>query len=51
MLCGLLVSLDAASPLYGKEITHLSSEKDSRGEIKKMRSKKCGATRKASTAA
>jgi hypothetical protein len=54
-LCDLLASLEAASPGSRKEIVRLLSENDSGVKIKKMkeflRSKKCGATRKASTAA
>jgi hypothetical protein len=56
-LCGLLASLEAASPGSSKEIARLLSEKDSRGKIKKVKeylknkSSKCGAARKASPAA
>jgi hypothetical protein len=55
--CDLLVSLEAASPGYGKEITSLLSGKDTGDNVKKVKeylrskSKKSGVTRKAPAAA
>jgi hypothetical protein len=56
-LCDLLVSLEAASPGYGKEIACLLLGKDTGDKVKKVKeylrskSKKSGAIRKVSAAA